>query len=66
MLKGQKRKKKKLKILNFKFHNSFNNVGKDPPQEYAWILGSKPGGYFQMRCRLKLLLPYGPLLTETK
>ncbi len=30
------------------------------------ILGSKSGVFFQRRCRLKLLHPYGPMLTETK
>ncbi len=45
--------------------NFFNNFGRDPPQEYAWILGRKSGGFFQ-RCRLKLLLPYGSILAKTK
>ena len=30
------------------------------------ILGSKSGVLFQRRCRLKLLPPYGPMLTKTK
>ncbi len=33
-------KNKKLpKIPNLKFHNSLNNFGRDPPQEYAWFVG---------------------------
>ncbi len=30
------------------------------------IFGSESGAYFQMRFRLKFLLPYGPMLTKTK
>ncbi len=40
--------------------------GRDPPQEYTWNLGSKSGVYFQRRCRLKLLIPYVPMLTGTE
>ena len=54
------------KIQNLKFHYSFNKFVRDPPQEYAWILGSKSGVLFQMRCHLKRLPPYGPMLTKTK
>ncbi len=67
MLHGQKKNKKKLpKIQNFKFHYSFNNFVRDPPKGYTWILGTKSGVLFQRRCRLKLLPPYCPMLTETK
>ncbi len=45
---------------------SFNTFGRDPPQEYTWIWGSKSDVYFQMRYRLKLLLSYGPMLMKTK
>ncbi len=45
-------------IQNFKFHNYFNNFGRDTPQEYTWILGSKSVAYFQRRCHLKLLLTF--------
>ncbi len=68
MLNGQKKKKeqKKKKAKNsnfskfqsFKFHYSLNNFGRDPPHEYAWILGGKSDVFFQRRCRLILLLPY--------
>ncbi len=34
-----KAKKKMEKIQNLKFHNSLNNFGRDPPQEYAWFVG---------------------------
>ncbi len=56
------------KIQYFKFYYYFNNFGRDPPQEYTWILGSKSGAYFQRRWRLKLLLQYGPtcMLAQTK
>ena len=30
-----KTKKKLAKIQNLKFHNSLNNIGRDPPQKYA-------------------------------
>ena len=67
-VKRQKKKKKNKIICQkskiFKFHYSFNNFVRDPPQEYTWILGSKSGLLFQ-RCRLKLLPPYGPMLTKT-
>ncbi len=67
MLNGQKKEQKILpKIQNFKFHYSLNNFGRDPPQEYPWILGSKSGVFFQRGCRLKLLLPYAPMLAKTK
>ncbi len=39
------------KIQNFKFHNSFNNYGWDPIQEYSRLWGSKSGMFFRMRCR---------------
>ncbi len=53
---------------NLKVHNYFNNLGRDSAYEYeyTWILGSEPGVDIQWRCRLKLLLPYGPILTKTK
>ncbi len=54
------------KIQNFKFHYSFNNFVRDPPQEYTIILWSKSGVSFQRRCRLKLLPLYGPILTKMK
>ncbi len=54
------------KIQNFKFHNSLNNFGRDPPQEYAWFFGSASGAYFQRKCHLKFFVPYGPILTKTK
>ncbi len=67
MLNGQKKEPKNLpQIQNFKFHYSLNNFGRDPPQEYPRILGSKSGVLFQRRSRLKLLLPYGPMLMKTK
>ena len=62
----KKNKKKMPQIPNLKFHNSLSIFGRGPPQEYAWFLGSEPGAYFQRRCRLKFLLPYGPMLTKTK
>ena len=31
------------KIQKLKFYCSFNNFGRDPPQEYPWILRSKSG-----------------------
>ncbi len=31
----EKKNKQLAKIQNLKFHNSLNNVGRDPPQEYA-------------------------------
>ncbi len=34
-----KTKKKMAKIQKLKCHNSLNNFGRDPPQEYAWFLG---------------------------
>ncbi len=43
-----------------------NNFGRVPPREYTWILGNKSGVFFQRRCRLKVLLQYGPMLTKTK
>ncbi len=30
------------------------------------IFGSESGAYFQRRCRLKFVLPYGPMLTKMK
>ncbi len=47
MLNGQKRTKRKIakRIQNFKFLYSFNNFGREPPQKYTWILGSKPGDF---------------------
>ncbi len=66
MLNAPKRTKKLPKIQNLKFHNSLSNFGRDPRQEYAWFLGSEFDAYFQRRCRLKFLPPYGPMLTKTK
>ena len=67
MLNGQKKEQNYLpKIQNFKFHYSFNNFVRDPPQEYTIILWSKSGVSFQRRCRLKLLPLYGPILTKMK
>ena len=60
----KKEQKKMPKIQSFKFHYSFNNFGRDLPQEYPWILESKFGVFFQRRCRLKRLLPYGPMLAK--
>ncbi len=54
------------KIQNLKFHNSSYNFGGDPSYENAWLLGSMSVAYFQTRCRLKLFLPYGPMLRKTK
>ena len=67
MLNSQKEQKKKMakKNQNFKFHYSFNNFGTNPPQEYSWIRGNKSDVLLQ-RCHLKLLLPYGPMLTKMK
>ncbi len=58
--------KKKYICQNPKFHNSLNNFGRDPPQEYAWFLGSESGVYFQRRCYLKIFVQYGPMLTKPK
>ncbi len=44
--KEQQQKQKLPKIQNFKFHYSFNNFGRDHPQKYTWILGSKSGMFF--------------------
>ncbi len=38
--KEQKKKKKMPKIQKFKFRNSFNKFGRDPPQGYTWIWGA--------------------------
>ncbi len=54
-----KRIKKVAIIQEVECHNSWNNFGKDPPQECARILGSEAVGYFQRRCWLKNFLPYG-------
>ncbi len=64
---SKKEQKKIAKIQNLKFHNSFNNFGRDPPQEYTCILESKSGVFFQRRCALKLLLSYvnSPRWTKT-
>ena len=40
-------KKKMSKILNFKFHYCFNNFGRNPPQEYAWIWVANLVGSFR-------------------
>ncbi len=65
MLNGQKKKKKNKRICQ-KFHNSLSNFGRYPPQEYAWFFESEYGAYFQERCCLKFLLPYGPMLMKTE
>ncbi len=65
MLNGKKKKKKNKRICQ-KFHNSLSNFGRYSPQEYAWFFESEYGAYFQERCRLKFLLPYGPMLMKTE
>ncbi len=66
LVKRTKKNKKVTKIQKGECHNSLNNFGKAPPQEYARILGSESVGYFQGRCRLKLFLSFDPMLTKTK
>ncbi len=66
MLNVKKKKKKKPKIQDFKFHNSFNKFGRDCSWECTPILGSESGANFQNICRLKPLLLYSPLLTNIK
>ncbi len=57
----KKNKKKKMpKIQNWKFHISLSNFGRPSPR-VCMIFGSEPGAYFQRRCRLKFLLPYGSI-----
>ena len=59
-----KKKKKEKKMPNFKSHYSFNNFGRD--KEYTRIMGRKSGVFFQRRFCLKLLPPYGAMLTKKK
>ncbi len=48
-------KEKNVKDPKFEIHNSFNNFGRDPHEEYAWLL-VEFDVYFQRRCRLLRLL----------
>ncbi len=61
-----KRQNKNKKMSFFTFlHISFN-LGRDPPPwEYTRIWGNESDMYFQMRFRLKLLIPCGRMLTNT-
>ena len=50
----QKKKKKKnncKKRKNLIFHNSLYSFGRDPPLDYAWILGEQSVKYVRKRCR---------------
>ncbi len=63
--------KNKKYVKTSKFQSSiisFNSFGRDDPlpPEHTWILVSISDVYFQRRCRLRHLLPYGHMLTITK
>ncbi len=60
----KKNKTNIAKDLKFQFHYSFINFGRDPPQEYTWILGSKSSMFFQRRCHLNFF--YSLMLKKTK
>ncbi len=60
---SQFRAKNLPKLQNLKFPNSFNNFGGDSIPEFC---GVNLVCTFRKRYRLKLLLPYGPMLTKTK
>ncbi len=58
--------KKRPRIQNFQFDNSFNNFGRDPPEEYARFGEADLVCSFRTECRLKRLPTYGSMLTKTE
>ena len=64
MCDGPKRTKSWQKKSYFIFHNSLNNIGIDPAQKYTRIEGGGDLVYtFRRDEEIKILLPYGPMLT---
>ena len=54
------------KVQNFKFHNAFNNFGRDTFQEYTWILGSKSGVILSEEMSFETFIPTRPHVNENE